>query len=167
LTESIYLLVRCIWPKDIIKEGVFSGMKSRELNRVDCAALLSAGKYGRLGLSLNDLPYVIPISYVYFDNKIYLHSRGGGRKIDLVSKNPSVCFQIDQLDEKCWSSVVAYGKARLSSDVEAKRRMFDVFIQKGLGGHGGKKFDRDELENMEMTIWEIEVEEMTGREGIW
>jgi hypothetical protein len=107
------------------------------------------------------------MSYVYSKNKIYLHSRGGGRKIDFVSNNPSVCFQIDQLDNNRWSSVVAYGKARLSSDVEAKRKMFDVFTQKGLGGHGGEKFHREELEKMEMTIWEIEVEEMTGREGIW
>jgi uncharacterized protein len=142
-------------------------MKPRELTPVECAALLSAARYGRLGLSFNDLPYVIPMSYVYFNNKIYLHSQGGGKKIDLVSNNPSVCLQIDQLDKNRWSSVIAYGKARLSSDVEAKRKMFDVFTQKGLAGHGGKKFDREELENMEMTIWEIEVEEMTGREGIW
>jgi nitroimidazol reductase NimA-like FMN-containing flavoprotein (pyridoxamine 5'-phosphate oxidase superfamily) len=142
-------------------------MKPRVLTQDECTALLSANRYGRLGLSLNDIPYVIPMSYVYSNNKIYLHSRGGGKKIDLVSKNPSVCFQIDQLDKNRWSSVVAYGKARLSSNVEAKRMMFDVFTEKGLGGHGGKKFDREELENMEMTIWEIEVEELTGREGIW
>lgn len=135
--------------------------------RDECAALLSATRYGRLGLSLNDLPYVIPMSYVYSNNKIYLHSRGGGRKIDVVSKNPNVCFQIDRLDKDRWSSVIAYGKARLSSDEEAKLKMFDIFTQKGLGGHGGKQFQREELEKMEMTIWEIEIEEMTGREGIW
>jgi nitroimidazol reductase NimA-like FMN-containing flavoprotein (pyridoxamine 5'-phosphate oxidase superfamily) len=142
-------------------------MKPKELSGAECAALLSATRYGRLGLSLNDLPYVIPMSYVYSKNKIYLHSRGGGRKIDFVSNNPSVCFQIDQLDNNRWSSVVAYGKARLSSDVEAKRKMFDIFTEKGLRGHGGKQFQREELEKMEMTIWEIEVQEMTGREGIW
>jgi nitroimidazol reductase NimA-like FMN-containing flavoprotein (pyridoxamine 5'-phosphate oxidase superfamily) len=107
------------------------------------------------------------MSYVYSDNKIYLHSRGGGRKIDIVSENPNVCFQIDSLDKNRWSSVVAYGKARLSSDIEAKRKMFDVFTRKGLGGHGGKQFLREELERMEMTIWEIEIDEMSGREGTW
>ena len=45
--------------------------------------------------------------------------------------------------------------------------MFDAFTNKGQGGHGGKKFSREELEKMPMTIWEIEIEEMTGREGVW
>jgi nitroimidazol reductase NimA-like FMN-containing flavoprotein (pyridoxamine 5'-phosphate oxidase superfamily) len=142
-------------------------MKPKEMSGAECTALLSSIRYGRLGLSLNDLPYVIPMSYVYSDNKIYLHSRSAGKKIDFVSKNPNVCFQIDYLDKNRWSSVVAYGKARLASGVEAKRKMFDIFTQKELGGHGGKQFQREELEKMEMTIWEIEIEEMTGREGIW
>ena len=33
--------------------------------------------------------------------------------------------------------------------------------------HGGKKFSREELERMPMMVWEIEIEEMTGREGVW
>ncbi len=142
-------------------------MKPRELTKEECAALLSASRYGRLGLSSNDMPYVIPMSYVYSDNKIFLHSRGVGKKIDFVSKNPKVCFQIDRVDKNNWSSVIAYGKARLSSDIAAKCKMFDIFNQKGMAGHGGKQFQREELEKMQMTIWEIEVEEMTGREGIW
>ena len=142
-------------------------MKPRDLTQEESAALLSTARYGRLGLSLKDLPYVIPMSYVYSNSKIYLHSRGGGKKIDFVSGNSRVCFQIDRLDKDRWSSVVAYGKARLSSDIEAKRKMFEAFTQKGLGGHGGKQFSREELERMDMTVWEIEIDEMTGREGIW
>jgi nitroimidazol reductase NimA-like FMN-containing flavoprotein (pyridoxamine 5'-phosphate oxidase superfamily) len=142
-------------------------MKPRALSREECIALLSEGKYGRLGLSLDDLPYVIPMSYVHFNNKIYLHSRGGGKKIDFVSKNSRICFQIDRLDKNRWTSVIAYGVAKLSGDFEAKCRMFDVFTKKGLGGHGGKQFQREELEKMEMTVWEIEIEELTGREGVW
>jgi nitroimidazol reductase NimA-like FMN-containing flavoprotein (pyridoxamine 5'-phosphate oxidase superfamily) len=142
-------------------------MKPRELSKEECDALLSAGKYGRLGLSLNDVPYVIPISYVYFDGKIYLHSRGKGKKIDMVSMNSNVCFQIDNLEKNRWVSVIAYGKASLSSDADAKIKMFDIFTKKGMGGHDGKQFQRSEMEKTEMTIWEIDVSELTGREGMW
>ncbi len=142
-------------------------MKPRELSLEECADLLSTSKYGRLGMSINDLPYVIPMSFVYSDGMIFLHSKGRGKKIDLVSKNSNICFQIDRLDKDHWASVIVYGKARISSDVNAKRKMFDIFSQKGLGGHGGKQFQMEELERIEMTIWEIEVLEMTGREGIW
>lgn len=142
-------------------------MKPRELSREECSTILSTCRYGRLGMSLGDLPYVIPMSYVYFDGKICLHSRGGGKKIDIVSKNPRVCFQVDRMEKNNWSSVVAYGIVRLSSDVDAKCRMFDIFSEKGLGGHGGKHFQMEDLKRMEMTVWEIDVDEMTGREGIW
>ncbi|MDD1753439.1 MAG: pyridoxamine 5'-phosphate oxidase family protein [Methanotrichaceae archaeon] len=142
-------------------------MKARELSQEECAVLLSKSRYGRLGLSMDDVPYVIPISFVYFKDKIYLHSRGKGKKVEFAIKNPNVCFQIDFLDNDCWSSVVAYGNVKLSDSPESKQRMFDAFIQKGMGGHGGKKFQREELEKMDMTIWEIQIREMTGREGIW
>ena len=142
-------------------------MKPRTLSQDECISILDSAKFGRLGLSSDDNPYVIPMSYVYSGGKIYLHSRGGGRKIEMAVKNSRVCFEVDQLNVDRWASVLAFGKAKLSTDIEAKTRMFDAFINKGIGGHGGKKFQKEELEKMEMTIWEIEVVELTGREGIW
>ncbi len=142
-------------------------MKPRELSSEECAVLLSAGRYGRLGLSLNDMPYIVPMSYVYSNGRIYLHSRGGGKKVEIVTKNPFVCFEVDHLDKNRWSSVVVYGNVSLSSDIEAKARMFSAFTNKDLGGHAGKQFKKEDLEKMEMTIWEIEIKEMTGREGVW
>lgn len=142
-------------------------MKPRDLSKEECLNLLSAARYGRLGLAKDAQPYVVPMSYVFADGRIYLHSRGGGTKTDFASANPRVCFQIDSLDKGHWSSVIAFGLARLSDDIEAKQRMFDAFTARGQGGHGGKKFSREELERMPMTVWEIEIEEMTGREGVW
>jgi len=144
-------------------------MKARLLSHEECVSILSTGRYGRLCLSLNDQPYAVPMSYVYSNGVIYLHSRGGGKgkKVEYATGNPRVCFQVDSLSGEKWSSVLAYGTASLSSDVAAKMKMFDIFTQKGIGGHGGKQFRAEDLERMPMTIWEIEVEETTGREGIW
>ncbi|VVB70177.1 Pyridoxamine 5'-phosphate oxidase [uncultured archaeon] len=142
-------------------------MKPRELSREECIALLAKCRYGRLGLSQSDQTYIIPMSYVYSQGRIFLHSRGRGKKLEFVTKNPRVCFQIDTLDKNNWSSVLAYGIARLSDDIEAKKRMFEAFTEKGLGGHGGKKFQPEELERMPLTVWEISIEELTGREGVW
>jgi nitroimidazol reductase NimA-like FMN-containing flavoprotein (pyridoxamine 5'-phosphate oxidase superfamily) len=110
---------------------------------------------------------VIPISYVYSDGKIYLHSRPGGRKAEVVAENSNVCFEIDVLERERWSSVLAFGRARISSGLEAKQRMFAAFTGREMKGHGGKAFRKEDLEKMEMSIWEIDIEEMTGREGIW
>jgi len=142
-------------------------MKPRELSQDECSVLLSSARYGRLGLARNNLPYVVPMSYVYHGNSIYLHSRGNGKKVEYVTENSNVCFQIDVLQKDRWSSVVVSGIARLSDSVEAKQKMFDGFTEKGQGGHGGKKFSREDLEKMDMTIWEINIKEITGREGVW
>ena len=142
-------------------------MKPRELSQDECSTLLSTARFGRLGLSMNRLPYVVPMSYVYHGNVIYLHSRGRGKKVEYVTENSNVCFQIDLLEKGHWSSVEVFGTASLSDSVEAKQKMFDAFTEKGQGGHGGKKFQREELEKMDMTIWEINIKEMTGREGVW
>ena len=142
-------------------------MKPRELSREDCTALLSASRYGRLALSLNDSPYVIPMSYVFSAGKIFLHSRGAGKKVEMATKNPRVCFEVDRMEKNQWSSVIAYGRASLSSDLEAKKRMFESFMGKDMKGHAGKQFSPEGLERMPMTVWEIEIEEMTGREGVW
>lgn len=142
-------------------------MKPRELSQEECLALLYSARYGRLGLSKDNQPYVIPMSYVYHDGKIYLHSRGMGKKVLYATENPRVCFQIDFLEKGKWSSVAAFGRAELSEGIEAKQRMFEIFTNKGLGGHGGKSFERQDLEKMKMTIWEIAIDELTGREGVW
>ena len=142
-------------------------MKPRDLSREECEKLLSSARYGRLGLSQNDTPYVIPMSYVFSGGKIFLHSRGKGKKVEIAGQNPRVCFQVDLLDKNRWSSVLATGSVKLSDNIEAKKRMFDTFMGKDMKGHGGKQFSREELERMEMTIWEIDIEEITGREGMW
>jgi uncharacterized protein len=142
-------------------------MKPRDLLREECEKILSSARFGRLALSKDGAPYVIPMSFVYADGRIFLHSRPGGKKVEAATANPHVCFEVDHLEEKSWSSVLAFGNVRLSSDVASKQRMFDMFSRTEMGGHGGKQFNRDELETMPMLIWEIEVEEMTGRQGIW
>jgi nitroimidazol reductase NimA-like FMN-containing flavoprotein (pyridoxamine 5'-phosphate oxidase superfamily) len=142
-------------------------MKPRDLSADECKSQLSLARYGRLGLSNDNLPYIVPMSYVFLDGRIYLHSRGKGKKVKYATANPRVCFQIDILDKDRWVSVIAYGLVRLSESVQAKQKMFDAFTNKGQGGHGGKKFSREELEKMPMTIWEIEIEELSGREGVW
>lgn len=93
-------------------------MKSRELTQIECVALLTTSHYGRLGLSCEEQPYVIPMSYAYSNEKLYLHSRGAGEKLNIAQNNPKVCFEVDLLDKNRWTSVIAYGMVSISTDVE-------------------------------------------------
>ncbi|HPE63359.1 MAG TPA: pyridoxamine 5'-phosphate oxidase family protein [Methanothrix sp.] len=142
-------------------------MKPREMSFADCEDLLTSSRFGRVGLSAGDEPYVVPMSYVYAEGKILLHSGPRGKKLDLVRENPRVSFEVDHAEGGRWKSVIASGRVRLSTDPEAKEMLFDIFTKREMAGHGGKTFRREDMEKMPMVIWEIEVEEMTGREGVW
>jgi len=142
-------------------------MKPRELSQEQCVDLLSTGRYGRLGLSQDGQPYVVPMSYVFSGGVVFLHSSISGKKLDIARANPRVCFELDELGKDRWRSVVVTGTASLSTSPEAKMRMFEAFTSRKIGGHGGKAFTREEVVGRPMCVWEIEIESMTGREGMW
>ncbi len=142
-------------------------MKPREMSFAECEDLLASSRFGRVGLSAGDEPYVVPMSYVYAEGKILLHSGPRGKKLEMARENPRVSFEVDHAEGGRWKSVIASGRVRLSADAEAKEKLFDIFTREEMAGHGGKTFRREDMEKMPMVIWEIEVEEMTGREGVW
>ena len=42
------------------------------------------------------MPYMVAMNYGFRDNAIYLHATLEGRKIDILRKNPRVCFNARQ-----------------------------------------------------------------------
>lgn len=57
--------------------------------------ILENGIIGRLVINDIQFPYVVSMNYGYDDEYIYLHSSKKGRKIELLSQNNNVTFQID------------------------------------------------------------------------
>jgi uncharacterized protein len=67
-------------------------------------------RVGRIGCSVNDRPYVVPISYAY--DGTYVYGYGAlGRKIEVMREQPLVCFEVDEIQgESSWRSVIAEGR---------------------------------------------------------
>ena len=83
----------------------------------------------RLGMSRNDRPYVVPLSFAYSDNTLYFHSTGEGLKLEILQQNPNVCVEFDidqeviQGDKPCkwgmkYRSVIGFGKASRVENLE-------------------------------------------------
>lgn len=71
--------------------------------------LLLRNVTGRIGCHDGDRVYIVPVSYAFNDTGIIAHSREG-LKIDMMRKNPKVCFEVDEIaDMGNWKSVIAYG----------------------------------------------------------
>jgi nitroimidazol reductase NimA-like FMN-containing flavoprotein (pyridoxamine 5'-phosphate oxidase superfamily) len=80
-----------------------------EMNKGQITDLLTSQVVGRLGCHADEETYIVPINYIYVDGSIYAHS-GNGKKIEMMRKNPKVCFQVDKItDTFRWESVIVWG----------------------------------------------------------
>lgn len=81
---------------------------------------------GRIGCHAGNITYVVPVSYAYDGIYIYGHTFEG-MKIDMMRKNPKVCFEIDDTRNLAnWQSVVAWGEFEELKDDKDR----DVALQK-------------------------------------
>lgn len=80
-----------------------------EMTEKECRAVLSRGLIGRIGCSLDNQPYVVPIYFAYEPDYIYVLSTFG-QKIEWMRTNPKVCIQVDEIESQSqWASVIANG----------------------------------------------------------
>jgi len=67
-------------------------LKSRE----NIEKILKKETMGFLGMCKDNIPYVIPLTYVYDNGKILFHCTLSGMKLDYIRTNPQVCFTISR-----------------------------------------------------------------------
>src|SRR5262245_38352434 len=80
-----------------------------KLNNQEIESLIHREFIGRLGCHAEDVTYIVPISYAYDGEYIYGHTFEG-MKINMMRKNPKICFQVDDMHDMAnWQSVVAWG----------------------------------------------------------
>lgn len=126
----------------------------RVLTQDEMERLLKEHWHGRLGLCVDDEPYVVPVAYKYDEGKIYFHSEKQGKKIDFMRGNSKVCFEIDESEEG-WASVICYGMVALRDDFEAKKRCFELLM--------GQELPESMIRNTNAYIGIIDIGETTGR----
>ncbi len=80
------------------------------LNSKEIEDVLHQQVMGRIGCHANGVTYVVPVSYAYDGNCLYLHTREG-LKVDIMRQNPEVCFETDVMDNMAnWKSVIGWGR---------------------------------------------------------
>lgn len=132
---------------------------------------------------LQEKPYAVPVNYVYWNDQIYIHGLGSGKKNTILAAKSSVCFTVfeefgtvtDILPAKCdtaYFSVVIFGTAVLLEDMHKKTRVLDAFLDKfvprlfqnPLSRNFVEKY-RSELDNRAVAVYEITPEWITAKEN--
>jgi len=84
-------------------------MRVVAISQKECSELLNRVSIGRLACSLDDQPYIVPVAFSYEPECFYIFSTFG-KKIEWMRKNPKVCLQADETENRSnWTSVIATG----------------------------------------------------------
>ena len=128
----------------------------------------------RIGLCADGEVYIVPLNFGYefvdTDLVLYFHSATQGRKLDMVEKNPHVCFEMD-CDTRlipgqgcdfsyAYASLMGEGVIETLTHPKEKEHAFDMILRKYAGDN--IFFYRDE--DMERTcVLKLTVDWMTGK----
>jgi len=152
-------------------EFIDDGMEEME-------GILGRAEVGRLALCDGEIPYIIPLNFLYIEGKIVFHCAWDGKKLDLIARNPNCCFEVDEFmgevsyhyESKChldYDSVLAFGEARVENDSEEKVRLLQLFSEKynelyeSPVSEGGRRFTVERVGECCCVV--IDVKELTGR----
>ncbi|WP_153798378.1 pyridoxamine 5'-phosphate oxidase family protein [Foetidibacter luteolus] len=126
---------------------------------------------GRIGCHADNLTYVVPISYAYENGFIYAHTYEG-QKLDMMRKNPSVCFEADTMENMAaWKSVICQGYFEEVTDEAERIKGIRLLLDRELPFISSETvhltpqwpFSSDEFDMVKGVIFRIKLLEKTGR----
>jgi nitroimidazol reductase NimA-like FMN-containing flavoprotein (pyridoxamine 5'-phosphate oxidase superfamily) len=148
--------------------------KDKEITKAsDLETILKEAKVCRLGLLDGGLPYIVPVHYGYSNGNLYIHSAKEGKKIDLIKKNPKICFEVE-LDHRInntgipcdWStsyeSIIGYGTSLLLSDIDEKKEALEILVNH-YDPDAVYDFSRKMVDSV--VIIKISIDNMTGKKS--
>ncbi len=142
-------------------------------DREGIEAIIQRVQVCRIGLSINDEPYIVPMNFGYESNCLYFHCAGEGKKLDMLRQNSKVCFEMDidyQMVKRAgppcgWSAryrcLMGTGKAFVVENLQEKAAALNIIVQH----YGGDRYDFSEKELERVAVIKIEISSMTGKKA--
>jgi nitroimidazol reductase NimA-like FMN-containing flavoprotein (pyridoxamine 5'-phosphate oxidase superfamily) len=142
-----------------------------KLSLPEIEKLLQKEVVGRLGCSDGKQVYVVPISYYYDGEYVYCHTHEG-LKVDIMRRQPKVCFEVDRLHNMGnWQSVIAHGSFQELTDPALRSQALQKLHERVLPMVSSETthlspdwpFLPVELNKIQGVTFRIRLEEKTGR----
>ena len=147
--------------------------KDKEItDKKEIEKILKESQICHIAMVDKDKPYIVPMNFGYENKTLFFHSALEGRKINLIKKNPNLCFEVDHVVQfkkakiACdWSieykSVIGEGRAQLLYDPEEKREGLDIIMAQ----YSGRAFEYPS-EMLEKTlVIKLVIDNMTGKQS--
>jgi len=152
--------------------------KEREINDLEqIDSIINKSDVCRIALVDDGLPYIVTLNFGYKKGGpsiLYFHCANTGRKIDIIEKNNTACFQMDvdheliTADKACgftmnFKSIVGYGKIYKVSDKNEKIEGLN-YIMKQYTGKDQFHYE-DKMLNI-TTILKLEIDTIAGKQKV-
>ncbi|MGD2089578.1 MAG: pyridoxamine 5'-phosphate oxidase family protein [Candidatus Aminicenantes bacterium] len=149
--------------------------KEKEINNItEIEAIIQKAEVCRLGLAVDNTPYIVPVFFGYENNCLYIHCGPEGRKLDMIRQNNTVCFEMavdteitNQDKPACqwgaaYRSVIGYGSAFILENPEEKKQALDV-IMRHYSNRASFEYNKKEVQ--EVAIIKIVVDHISGKQS--
>jgi len=136
-------------------------------------AIINQAEICHLACSWNNQPYVVPLSFGYDGQSVYLHTAPSGQKNEILKSNPQVCLGFESgvklladPDQAChwsfiFSSVIATGNAEeITLSTQKEAALNQIMLH-----YSGRSWDfpKDRLSNT--ILWQVELITVTGKKS--
>lgn len=138
-------------------------------------SIMERGKYGIIGLSRDNEPYVVTLNYGYdkAGNALFFHCGKEGQKIDFIKSNPRACvtiiedngFDVNSCEHK-YKSVILHGKICLINDAGETGRAMRLMIMQLEKKAPEKLIERLKTGNRDfdnLQILKFTIDKITGK----
>jgi uncharacterized protein len=146
-------------------------MRITAISQEECGELLSRISIGRLACSLDNQPYIVPVSFSYEPGFIYVFSTLG-QKIKWMRQNPKVCLQADEMGSGSnWMSVVVIGtylELTQSQHTAERGHAMEQLSQYSQWWRNPLAERREQIgdSSIETVFFRIDIESITGLRAI-
>jgi len=146
--------------------------KDKEIaSRAQIDEIIHDSNVCRLALSKEDSPYLVPMSFGYDGESIYVHTSQAGKKIAYFEANSRVCFEVERnVHLRChdmsackWSfsyeSVIGFGT--IQEVIQPAEKIFA--LNQIMNHYSGREWDFDEDILNKVRVWKILIKALTGK----
>ncbi|NSL51942.1 pyridoxamine 5'-phosphate oxidase family protein [Calidifontibacillus erzurumensis] len=124
---------------------------------------LSNARIGYLGLTDGELPYVVPLNFIWMNGAIYFHGAQEGRKIELIRANPNCCFTVAEeygtlvspipaKTDTAYMSVMMFGVIERVNDIIEATSALQGMLDKYLPGYHNNKLSQTHVEKYRSSL---------------
>ncbi len=145
--------------------------KEKEItDRIEIEEIIAQSSICRIAMAVDNQPYMVPLCFGYLDNTLYFHSADQGRKLEMIKKNPRVCFELEgeaeiiKAKKACnwglkYRSIIGFGKASIIEDAGERTAALDLIMKQ----YSTEKWEYPTSMMTKTLVFKVEIETMAGK----